>query len=277
MENPLISIIVPCYNQAQYLDECLQSVLDQTYPNWECIIVNDGSPDNTEDVVKKWLANDSRYKYFYKENGGVSAARNFGIERAKGEWILPLDGDDYIGNNYLELGSNHFAEDDLKVIYCNAKKFGAITKKWELQEFSLQQLATDNMIFCCAFFRKKDWLRVGGYDENLKIGYEDWEFWISILKNTGNVLKIDQECFFYRIKVTSRNVTVKEHASQVIKYVEKKHLDFFHEQLGSLKLVHDELLEANKIIAVINGRFFSRLSNKIYSVLENLLQTFHKK
>jgi glycosyltransferase involved in cell wall biosynthesis len=55
--NPLISVIVPCYNQAQYLDECLQSVLDQTYQNWECIIVNDGSPDHTEEVVKKWVEN----------------------------------------------------------------------------------------------------------------------------------------------------------------------------------------------------------------------------
>ena len=64
----LISVIVPCYNQAQYLDECLQSVLEQTYPNWECIIVNDGSPDNTEEVAKLWIEKDKRFKYFWKEN-----------------------------------------------------------------------------------------------------------------------------------------------------------------------------------------------------------------
>ena len=63
---PLISVIVPCYNQAQYLDECLQSVLEQTYQNWECIIVNDGSPDNTEEVVKKWTEKDPRFKYLKK-------------------------------------------------------------------------------------------------------------------------------------------------------------------------------------------------------------------
>ena len=65
--NPLISVIVPCYNQAQYLDECLQSVLDQTYQNWECIIVNDGSPDHTEEVAKKWTEKDPRFKYLKKE------------------------------------------------------------------------------------------------------------------------------------------------------------------------------------------------------------------
>lgn len=63
MNNPLVSIIVPCYNQAQYLEECLQSVLNQTYEKWECIIVNDVSPDNTEEVVEKWLEKDSRFRY----------------------------------------------------------------------------------------------------------------------------------------------------------------------------------------------------------------------
>lgn len=100
--NPLVSIIVPCYNQAQYLPEALQTVLEQTYQNWECIIVNDGSPDNTELVAKEWLAKDSRFKYIYKENGGLSSARNVGIENSKGEFILPLDADDKISNNYLE-------------------------------------------------------------------------------------------------------------------------------------------------------------------------------
>ena len=73
-----VSIIVPCYNQAQYLDDCLQSVLDQTYQDWECIIVNDGSPDNTAIIASVWTARDPRFKYIYKENGGLSSARNAG-------------------------------------------------------------------------------------------------------------------------------------------------------------------------------------------------------
>ena len=77
---PKISVIVPCYNQAQYLDECLNSVLEQTYKDWECIIVNDGSPDNTEEVAKEWVKKDSRFKYFYKNNGGVNSARNSGLK-----------------------------------------------------------------------------------------------------------------------------------------------------------------------------------------------------
>jgi glycosyltransferase involved in cell wall biosynthesis len=97
-----ISIIVPCYNQAQYLDEALQSVLDQTYSNWECIIVNDGSPDDTEEVAKQWLEKDNRFIYLKKENGGLSSARNAGLAIAVGEFIQFLDSDDLIEKRKLE-------------------------------------------------------------------------------------------------------------------------------------------------------------------------------
>ncbi len=99
---PLVSIIVPCNNQAQYLEESLQSILDQTYIHWECIIVNDGIPDHTETVARKWEAKDSRFIYLHKENGGVSSARSLGIEKAKSEFILTLDADDKHEASFLE-------------------------------------------------------------------------------------------------------------------------------------------------------------------------------
>ncbi len=81
----LISIVVPCFNQGKYLNESLQSVFEQTYSLWECIIIDDGSTDDTRNITKKWLEKDSRFKYFYKENDGLCAARNSGIEIANGE------------------------------------------------------------------------------------------------------------------------------------------------------------------------------------------------
>ncbi|MFV8356768.1 glycosyltransferase family 2 protein [Flavobacterium sp. XS1P32] len=102
MNNISISIIVPCYNQAQYLHEALQSVLDQTYTNWECIIVNDGSPDDTKQIAQKWVEKDLRFKYIYKENGGLSSARNAGLAVAVGEFIQFLDSDDLIEKSKLE-------------------------------------------------------------------------------------------------------------------------------------------------------------------------------
>lgn len=276
MTNILISVIVPCYNQAQYLDECLQSVLDQTYQEWECIIVNDGSPDNTEEVAKKWLVEDSRFKYFYKENGGLSSARNFGIDNAEGEWILPLDCDDYISNDYLDLAKNHFRKENLKVIYCNAKKFGTTNENFVLPSFSLENLAKRNVIFCSAFFRKKDWLIIGGYDENFLHGLEDWDFWIRLLEDGGSVKKLENVCFFYRIKEISMltNLLNSKEFYNSIKYLEKKHLDFFHNYLGTLHALLSDNQQYQKTLKVINNRFFSRLINKIYSIKENIFIKF---
>ena len=276
MNNPLISVIVPCYNQAQYLDQCLQSVLVQTYQNWECIIVNDGSPDNTEEVAKNWVEKDSRFKYYYKENGGLSSARNFGIDKAIGEWILPLDCDDYISNDYLDLAKNHFENQDLKVIYCQAQKFGMVNEKWKLEEFSLAKLALENLIFCTAFFRKKDWQNVGGYDENLLHGLEDWDFWISLLKNGGNVLKLQEICFYYRIKENSmlQNLLQSKDSAPIM-YIEKKHIDFFHHYFGSFHRLNSQNMHHKNVIdLVINKRKISRLVNQVYSFFENLIAKY---
>ena len=235
----LISVIVPCYNQAQYLDECLQSVLDQTYTDWECIIVNDGSPDNTEEVAKKWVEKDPRFKYLYKENGGLSSARNAGIEIAKGEWILPLDADDKIGERYLELAEKEF-ENGYTIIYCEAEFFGVKNGKWELPEFSKKELAFQNVIFCSAFFKKENWQSIGGYDIYLKNGWEDWEFWINYINNTDNdvqVLRIKKTCFFYRVKEQSMITNFHETQNSVIRYntlnyIYQKHNAFFKKELG---------------------------------------------
>lgn len=235
MNNTIVSIIVPCYNQAQYLDEALQSVLEQNYPNWECIIVNDGSPDHTFEVAQKWLYKDSRFQYIYKKNGGLSSARNLGISQAIGEFILPLDADDKIAVNYVSLAIEAFEKDSsLTIVYCKAEKFGDETGSWDLPSFSLFNLAHKNMIFCSAFFKKKDWELVGGYDINMIYGLEDWELWISILKNGGGVKCLDEVGFYYRIKSNSmvRQLN-KEIRNQILEYLSIKHVDFFVRQLGS--------------------------------------------
>lgn len=247
MKNPTISIIVPCYNQAQYLDECLQSVLDQTYDNWECIIINDGSPDNTEETAKKWTNKDNRFKYIFQENKGVSAARNNGIKNAKGEWILPLDGDDKIGNRYLELAEKEF-DKNYTIIYCEVDFFGNYTAKWNLPKHTLENLAIQNTIFCSAFFRKNDWIEVGGYDEKLEYGYEDWEFWISILKIKINseVLQLKSTLFYYRIKESSRSVSLNDEEYKIyhtLRYIYSKHSDFFISRLKPYQTLYLEYAE----------------------------------
>ncbi len=226
MSHKKISIIVPCYNQVQYLDEALQSVLDQTYQDWECIIVNDGSTDHTEEVARKWVSKDSRFIYLKKENGGLSSARNTGIIMAKGAYILPLDADDRIASEYLDKAQIYF-DKDYKIIYCQAYFFGNRVEPWLLSDYSYEGILFNNQIFCSAFFKKSDWESVGGYDENLKYGREDWDFWLSILNKNSSVLKLDYVGFFYRQKNISMDVEInsnQELLQETENYIYKKHL-----------------------------------------------------
>lgn len=243
MKELIFSIIVPCYNQAQFLDEALTSVYNQTNENWECIIVDDGSKDQTKIVSKRWSDKDSRFTYMYQENAGLSMARNTGINKAKGIYILPLDADDKIADNYLALALNIFKNDDaVKVVYANAEKFGVVSGKWDLDDFSLKNLSRNNMIFCSAFFRKADWIRVGGYDVNMLYGWEDWELWIAMLKNGGKVIKLNNICFYYRIKKKSMLTSIDSNkADYLLNYLNVKHADFFVKYYGTFQDLEMEI------------------------------------
>ena len=200
----MVSIIVPCYKQAEFLDECLESVLAQTYKNLECIVVYDGSPDNTEEIMSFWIKKDERFIYLKKQNGGLAAARNSGILRSKGMFILPLDADDKISENYIEQAVDAILVSEThKLVYGRAFKFGYENEEWKLETYSFEKLKFNNMIYCTALFRKSDWEKIGGYDESGLLGWEDWDFWISLLKHGGEVIYIHDIIFYYRIKEES--------------------------------------------------------------------------
>ena len=114
----LVSVIIPTYNSAAFITDAIDSIIAQTYQNWELIIVNDGSTDSIDLVVAPYLKSDNRIKYVSKENGGLGSARNFGIKQSKGVFILPLDADDVFESSFIEkavlsLKSNH----DIKIVY----------------------------------------------------------------------------------------------------------------------------------------------------------------
>jgi glycosyl transferase cpsJ(V) len=102
MNSELISIIVPIYNVEKYLRQCLDSIQNQTYQNFECLLINDGSPDNSADICREYVEKDSRFKYFEKENGGLSDARNYGIRQSKGSYLTFVDSDDWLEHDALD-------------------------------------------------------------------------------------------------------------------------------------------------------------------------------
>ena len=237
----LISVIVPCYNQGNYLKETIQSALGSTYRPLEIIIINDGSTDNSLEIAKELEALHAEVRVLDQINAGVTKARNVGIGAARGEYILPLDGDDLIAPDYIEKGLAVLsARPEVKVVYCQAEKFNeSMRKPWKLKPFSLSQLAKDNMIFVSALYRKSDALEVGGYSEDMHMGREDWEFWIKMLKNGGEVIRLSEIGFFYRLTPTSKRkktggATFKRAR---INYLNAKHMDFFERELnGPLRM-----------------------------------------
>lgn len=107
---PLISVIVPVYNSEDTLNRCVDSILNQTFHDWELLLIDDGSTDKSGEICDEYIATDSRIKVFHKENGGVSSARNVGLENAKGEWITFCDSDDFVFSCWLENYVNNIFE-----------------------------------------------------------------------------------------------------------------------------------------------------------------------
>lgn len=135
MEKQLISIIVPIYNVEDYLRQCLDSILEQTLSHFEVILVNDGSPDSSGDICREYVEKDSRFHYFEKENGGLSDARNYGIERARGEYLTFIDSDDYIDPLHLEYLYNTLMNNDADISVSNYMNYHTSIATFYLHTF----------------------------------------------------------------------------------------------------------------------------------------------
>lgn len=234
--NPLVSIVVPCYNQAHFLVESLQSVLNQTYIDWECIIVNDGSPDNTKDIANKWCQKDKRFIYLNKENGGLSSARNAGIKISNGEFILPLDADDIIHHDYLQKTVPLLKKNGkLAIVSCYSIFFenniNNIVHELKPIGTTVHAILFENELIATSLFRKKCWDEVGGYDESMKKGFEDWEMWLSITKQGWEYKIVEEFLFYYRKSKASMLIdTLENHRETNMEYLMLKHKDLYIEQ-----------------------------------------------
>ena len=118
----LISIVIPVYKVEKYLEKCVESVINQTYKNLEILLVNDGSPDNCPKICDEYAQKDNRIKVIHKENGGLSDARNAGIDVATGKYITFIDSDDYISNDYVEYMYNLLKQNNTKKYWCFSKR-----------------------------------------------------------------------------------------------------------------------------------------------------------
>ena len=217
MQNSVkVSVIIPSYNDAEYLPEAITSLESQTFQDFETIIVDDASTDPKSLEVLKGLEKKGHRVIYLEKNSGPSVARNRGIEIAKGEYILPLDADDKIASSYIEKAKEMLdQESNLGIVYCKAELFGAKNERWELPPFRFPEILVGNMIFATAMYRKSDWERVGGYNENMRHGNEDYDFWLSLLELGVGVYQIPEVLFSYRIKEKSRTIKLQQENKEI--------------------------------------------------------------
>lgn len=204
------SIIIPCYNQAHFLSDCLNSLLEQNYQDWEAIVVNDGSNDNTSEVTKRYSIKDQRIRLVEKINGGLSSARNHGLQFATGERYIFLDSDDFLykdcleivaiaakksdNNELIQYGYTYITEDKERIL----GHAEAVKKNPLIPEIFKGNLGPCHSI-CIS---KKLAHSVGFFDETLK-SVEDWDFWMRAIKAGGTQKIIQQSLVYYRYSKSS--------------------------------------------------------------------------
>ncbi len=221
----LVSIIIPVYNSGEFLMETLTSVYAQTYKNIEVIIVDNGSDDpKTLEVLAKVHDKEKTTVYTIREKG-VSNARNVGVEKASGTFILPLDADDLIQPTYIAKCVKALGKDtSINVVSTGVELFGKKTGILPLPAFSYPLLLARNLMVVSCMFKKTDFIAAGGYDPDFIHGFEDWEFWIRFLNENSNVHHISEPLFRYRIRKNSRNHSLTEaHLTEARKMVWQKH------------------------------------------------------
>jgi len=229
---PAVSVIIPCYNQGIFLREAVESVHSQTFKDLEIIIVNDGSTDGRTAEICSGFEGPG-IKVMHTVNQGLAAARNIGIEQAEGGYILPLDADDTIAEPYLtEAVGVLESNPDIGIVYCQARLFGAVEGDWQLPEYSLEEMLMDNVIFCTALFRRSEWHAVGGYDPAMVYGWEDYDFWLSLIERGFEVSRLEGRYFNYRVSPDSM-VRSKEKSQKIemFKRIFHRHQTFFSEHI----------------------------------------------
>ncbi|RMB57434.1 glycosyltransferase [Dokdonia sinensis] len=264
--NPELSIIIPCYNSEKTLEKTLASVLNQNFQNWEAIIVNDGSTDNTEATANAWVAKDKRFKYFSKPNEGLGKTRNFGISKAVGNYILPLDSDNLVikefGQEAIDLLNSN---SKIGVVHGNAEYFGEKSGVWGISEFNLDRMLISNFIDACAIYRKELWEKVGGYDERMPYqGHEDWEFWIALGVRNIKFHHLHQITFKYFV---SSNSMIRTFTDEMLvanrDYIVKKYSKVYHRKLAE-KL--NDIAHSKKQLDVMQEGFESKLKSEKFLI-----------
>jgi glycosyltransferase involved in cell wall biosynthesis len=219
MNAPLVSIIIPTYNRAHLIKETLYSVLEQTYTNWECIIVDDGSTDNTDEVLKKYQTSDNRFQFHKRPSGkpkGANACRNYGFQLSKGEFISWFDSDDIMAVDKINLSIKSLLDNSAELILCKNNKIETsfnnqllnlkiVETKSFYREYILSRVSilTGDVIF------KREIIENFKFDEHLHKAQE-YEFFTRVFTQNLKIIFTDSSLWFHRESPDSISVLAKK-------------------------------------------------------------------
>lgn len=270
-----VSVIIPCFNDGKFIHGAIKCILNQTYQNFEIIVVDDGSNESKTLQILDDLTYPQTTVY-HKKNGGPASARNYGINKSKGEYILTLDADDKFAPEFLEKSTKildtrpqvGMVTSNLVRIYKNGKSKAKL-KGGDVSTFVIKNEASASLLY-----RYECWDNAGGYDEEVP-GFEDWEFAISVTKKGWIVYSIPEYLFFYRNIENSQYDRDMCKRPEIIKYLAEKHEDVFRENIKEVIYAREvELQQQMKTVATYKNSYALTIGNAIIrpmKALKNLL------
>lgn len=262
-----ISVIIPVYNTGNYLSDCLNSVLRQTFKDIEIICVNDGSTDNSQEILESYAKKDKRIKIINRKNSGVVATRNFGIKSAKYDLIFPLDSDDIIAEDALEKMLTQFKSGKGDIITCRVMMFGNKSGELKLPSPNKFHMAIENCLVSAALLRKSDFIACGGYSNDFNVALEDYDLWLNLVFNHNKkIYRIPEILFYYRIKEKneSRNWQHRPEHKKIVKKMRAK-----YPQMRKYIYVNNILKIVRKI-----RRFLFRIQDNKIKIFKIPIYTF---
>lgn len=216
-----ISVIIPVFNQSEYLEDAIESVFNQTIPAHEIIVVNDGSTDNSLEIAERYMFKglpmiESPVRVINQTNKGLPSARNTGIMNATGDYILPLDADDTLMENALEVISQKIIETQFDIIAPSFREFGESNREVVLQQFSnIADMFAGNRLGYFSAIKRSVLLEVGGYNPKMIWGWEDYDLWFDIFKRGKSLMVLPDILVNYRVKKNSMIHTANAHANEL--------------------------------------------------------------
>jgi glycosyltransferase involved in cell wall biosynthesis len=235
-DRPTFTVVIPCFNQGEFVLAAVASGEASSGVDGELVIVNDGSTDPfTIEILERLRA--AGYRILDQPNRGLSAARNAGIRASQGRYILALDADNRIRPAYLRRAAEILdAAPEVGVVYGDIALFGARSGPWRVPEFNLNELAAGNRIDAGAVFRREVWEQCGGYDEDMKVGWEDWDFWLSVAETGWKFAYVPEMLFEYRVQSNSLSsgLSKPENRRRALEFITTKHATIFQPRLPKM-------------------------------------------